>query len=185
MIEEHIADMCAPTLAGIKCGSLFNIKMDYGTLSIKISDINSQLVPHGIIATVFRLRCCTLIFVYRDNILQRMTESDSRICGFLENLGYDTSSSETMIESLRRRVDENGCVPHEIGLFLGYPYDDVMGFIKDGGKNAKCSGCWKVYGSVEDAKRMFLEIKNCRNDFRRRYSMGIGLSLLANSAVTV
>ena len=184
MVEEHIADMCAPTLAGFKCGSLFNIKVDYRILSDKISEVNSQLVPHGIIATVFRLKCCTLIYVYRDDLLRRMTEPDSRVSGFLEKLGYCTTSTETLIDSLRRRIDENGWVPHEIGLFLGYPYDDVMGFIRDGGKHAKCSGCWRVYGSVEDARRMFLAIKRCRDDFRRRYSMGISLSQLANSAAT-
>jgi hypothetical protein len=48
----------------------------------------------------------------------------------------------------------NGC-PHEIGLFLGIPLHDVLGFIKNSGKNYLYCGYWKVYEDVEGAKEMF------------------------------
>ena len=179
MVEERIVDLCAPTLAGIKCGSLFRVRADERTLSAEISDVNTQLIPHGIVATAFQIGCGTLIFVYRDDLLLRMTVSDDRVSGFLERLGYDTGSTESLVGSLGRRIYDIGCVPHEIGLFLGYPYDDVMGFIEDGGKHPKYSGCWRVYGSVERAKSMFLDIKRCREEIRNRYRAGAALSQLA------
>lgn len=49
--------------------------------------------------------------------------------------------------------------PHEIGLFLGYPLEDVQGFIENRAEGYKCVGCWKVYGDEEYAKQEFRAIK--------------------------
>lgn len=40
--------------------------------------------------------------------------------------------------------------PHEIGIFLGYPLDDVIGFIEH--KPYYLVGDWKVYQNVNEAK---------------------------------
>lgn len=50
--------------------------------------------------------------------------------------------------------------PHEIGLFLDYPLVDVIGFIRNTGKNCKCSGCWKAYGNAKEAEKTFADTKN-------------------------
>ena len=50
--------------------------------------------------------------------------------------------------------------PHEIGLFLDYPLVDVIGFIRNTGKNCKCSGCWKAYGNAKEAEKTFCKYKN-------------------------
>ena len=46
------------------------------------------------------------------------------------------TSLETLIIDLQKRLNSNG-FPHEIGLFLGYPMTDVLGFI-EGRKHFKC-----------------------------------------------
>ena len=38
---------------------------------------------------------------------------------------------------------------------LGYPAEDVQGFIENETKECKCVGCWKVYGDVEQAQKKF------------------------------
>lgn len=53
--------------------------------------------------------------------------------------------------------------PHEIGLFLGYPAEDVKGFIENKAACSKCSGCWKVYGDEQAARILFKNIKMHRN----------------------
>ena len=45
--------------------------------------------------------------------------------------------------------------PHELGLLLGYPPDDVIGFIKNKGKNYLWIGYWKVYSDLDSALRTF------------------------------
>ena len=38
---------------------------------------------------------------------------------------------------------------------LGYPAEDVQGFIENETKEGKCVGCLKVYGDVEQAQKEF------------------------------
>ena len=54
-----------------------------------------------------------------------------------------------------RRLQRFEAFPHEIGLFLSYPPEDVRGFIEHKGHESKCDGCWKVYGDAERAKKTF------------------------------
>ncbi|CCJ33178.1 hypothetical protein CAAU_1094 [Caloramator australicus RC3] len=52
--------------------------------------------------------------------------------------------------------------PHEIGIFLGIPLEDVMAFINDE-KDFKLCGYWKVFGDVERAKKIFNEYDRAKN----------------------
>jgi hypothetical protein len=51
--------------------------------------------------------------------------------------------------------------PHEIGVFLGYPLQDVKGFIENNGRNSKYTGLWKVYGDKAASIRMFEKYRKC------------------------
>ena len=44
--------------------------------------------------------------------------------------------------------DEHKQFPHEMGLLLGYPIEDVRGFIEHNGCGCLYSGYWKVYRNV-------------------------------------
>ena len=62
--------------------------------------------------------------------------------------------------------------PHEMGVFLGYPLGDVIGFIKNAGQNCKCVGCWKVYCNECEAERTFARYKKCSEIYRRLWNQG-------------
>ena len=47
----------------------------------------------------------------------------------LKENGYPESPGRC-VSYLRGRLAESGEFPHEVGLFLGYPPEDVSGFIK-------------------------------------------------------
>ena len=66
--------------------------------------------------------------------------------------------------------------PHEIGLFLGYPPEDVAGFIRHQGSHYKLCGKWKVYGDVERAKALFCEYDRCSECLQRHLNSGGRLS---------
>ena len=66
------------------------------------------------------------------------------------------------MDRLSERMRANNGFPHEIGVFLGYPPEDVMGFVRNKGKNYKYNGYWKVYGDVEQCKRRFAAYDSCR-----------------------
>ena len=55
--------------------------------------------------------------------------------------------------------DERGEFPHEVGLLLSYPPEDVKGFIDHRAGGFKCAGLWRVYGDEEKARSLFEKYK--------------------------
>ena len=84
-----------------------------------------------------------------------------------------------LIQRLRGRRRNS---PHEIGLFLSYPPEDVKGFIDNNAANFKYSGLWKVYGDEKRAKAMFEKFKKCTDIYCRMWQAGVSLDRLAVSA---
>ena len=66
------------------------------------------------------------------------------------------------ISSCKETLKQAGPFPHEMGLLLGYPVEDVEGFIKHCGKNYLYSGYWKVYKDVEEKKKIFEAYENAK-----------------------
>lgn len=62
----------------------------------------------------------------------------------------------------QKHMEEKGDFPHEIGLLLGYPPEDVDGFIVNKGQNFLYTGYWKVYSDVEERKAVFTAYDNAR-----------------------
>ena len=183
MVEERIVEQCAPTLAGIKCGSLFRTNSDITQLASEVDLLNRTLNPLGVIITAFRPSGCgTLVYVYRRDLLSRIRSSDERSLPLLSSLGYDISDNDSLIRCLGAKIESIGCVPHEIGLFLDYPFDDVKGFMDNKGRCPKCMGCWKVYGSVEKANRLFAHFRSCRRRYTSMYESGISIRELTVSS---
>ena len=137
MLEEALVRYCAPTLAGLKSGSLFNysyLSLDY--LLERIKHWNERCWEKGVRMTILSSgRGKSLVYVYRADKLKQDWASPN-IFEFLESIGYDPRDPEQSIALLSRRTKEKGAFPHEIGLFLSYPFEDVIGFIENKGKNA-------------------------------------------------
>lgn len=45
--------------------------------------------------------------------------------------------------------------PHEIGVFLEYPVEDVKGFLENNGERSLYSGYWKVYHNPDETIKLF------------------------------
>ncbi len=90
--------------------------------------------------------------------------------------GYPAQGGlEAMLETLGRRLNQ-GDFPHEVGLFLGYPPEDVEGFRLHRGRDYKLAGCWKVYSDVERARQCFRRYGLCRAALCRRLREGKALA---------
>lgn len=100
----------------------------------------------------------------------------------LRSCGYEHENTEDILRQLRRRVCTCESFPHEIGLFLGYPLTDVLGFIQDGGKNSKCTGYWQVYGDEQDAQRRFKSYRKCSEVYIRLWNLGRSVQQLTVAA---
>ena len=74
---------------------------------------------------------------------------------------------------------ESGEFPHEVGLFLSYPPEDVKGFIDHRANGFKCAGLWKVYGDEEKARSLFAKYKKCTEIYCALWQSGSKLEQLA------
>lgn len=85
------------------------------------------------------------------------------------------------VVQLGKRLCEQKDFPHEIGLFLGYPLEDVQGFIEHHAEGYKCVGCWKVYGDEEHARREFRRYQKCTDAYCYLWRQGESLEDLTVS----
>ena len=121
-----------------------------------------------------------LLYFYRPGLL-RQSLGSSQACALLAQRGYPCENPEHCVAKLVDRLKESPEFPHEIGLFLGYPPEDVKGFIENRALHSKCTGCWKVYGDQEEAERIFARYKNCTDCYLRNWQRGTSLEKLTVS----
>ncbi len=180
MSEELIVDNCSPTLAGIKTGNLFSVRITEKTdINSEVRQLNRDLRKRGI--RVIPLKVTeeyALIYLYRPDYLQKDL-MDPQALEILRNRGYHCDSPEHCIVQLIRRLKENRSFPHEIGLFLGYPPSDVDCFIKHPCEGVKCCGCWKAFSKPDAAMKTFIRFEMCTKVYRQMNRQGKSLTQLA------
>ena len=124
-----------------------------------------------------------LLYLYRPRRLQKDLEHGTAR-QLLERFGYPTGNGKYIMQNyciahLTERLCAEHDFPHEIGLFLGYPPEDVRGFIDDGSRACKASGYWKVYGDVQEAEKLFGKYRKCTGVYLRCWRNGTPVEKLA------
>lgn len=179
MSEDMIIKHCSPTLAGIKTGNLFSTRY---TSKRDITDFvrrfNNVMRSKGVRALPLKFnKDRALIYVFRPSLLATDL-SDEYTFSLLRNQGYCSDSVSGCIARLRQRVSNCSEFPHEIGLFLGYPPEDVNGFIIHKGNCCKLTGCWKVYANEEEALKKFARYKKCSDIYYSKWLQGTPIQKL-------
>lgn len=179
MSEDLLIRNCSPTLAGIKPGNLFSCKYpSQRALMQYIRRINRTLVPKGVRVMVMRAdEGRALIYVFRYTALQKVLQ-DPKTIQILRYFGYRENRVEPCLCRLLSRCQERVDFPHEIGLFLGYPPEDVIGFIQNKARNQKCTGFWKVYGDEEEAQKTFDRYRRCTYAYCNHFERGKSIDRL-------
>ena len=85
---------------------------------------------------------------------------------FLRGLGYpEQFSVESYVDFLVTRLNRKD-FPHEIGLFLGYPFKDVLGYIGHPSlKLVKING-WKIYRNEKLSDKRYESFLKARTKVR-------------------
>ncbi|MCI9271323.1 MAG: DUF3793 family protein [Dorea sp.] len=182
MSEETFVRCCSPTLAGIKTANLFSCHFsDEREMRDSLRELNGILVKKGIRVLSLRYRDgCALIYTYRPSKLLRDLQQ-SAASRLLKERGYTFGAPERYIVQLVQRLEDDGEFPHEIGLFLGYPPEDVYGFIENRAEGYKCAGEWKVYGDVDKAKKMFAKYRKCKEVYCAQFAQGKSIERLTEA----
>lgn len=173
MSDELLVRHCSPTLAGVKTGNMFSCAYEsLETLRETIRGLNRKLAKKGLRILPLRIAEKTaLIYVYRPSKLKEDFSCEEAML-LLKRYGYTCDMPGKCIVKLRERLQKQEEFPHEIGLFLGYPPEDVLGFIENRARDAKCVGNWKVYGDEEAAKKRFAQYKRCTSNYISRLTKG-------------
>lgn len=172
LFEEQIIMQCSPTLAGIKAASLFPLSISSrDDLFDALRRLNRMLRIKGITFIPLKiLSGSALIYVFRPALLARcLSYKDTR--DILIERGYDPDDTNSCIRTLIRKLNGSE-FPHEIGLFLGYPAEDVAGFIRNKGRNYLTCGMWKVYGNRDKCEKLFRIYRECTIRYLDEYLHG-------------
>lgn len=180
--EAVLVEQCATTLAGVKPASLFRYQgADQRQSREAAARWAKELAPYGI--TVRILKVCPqtgacLIYLYRAGWLRSILSEPSNRA-FLARQGYQADQDwPDLLRQLARRLCLEREFPHEIGVFLGYPLEDVVGFIENHGRNYTCCGYWKAYGDPETAQRRFDQYRRCTAACKERFRRGAEITQL-------
>ena len=179
MSEETLVAHCSPVLAGLKTANMFNVECsDAQSLCLQLRDLNLRLGPKGVRILPLRFSSSrALLYLYRPSRLQKDLQDETAV-EILKNYGYPQNSKGGCLGHLFRRLRSSDTFPHEIGLFLGYPPKDVKGFIEEGPRCVKCTGCWQVYGDEEKALKTFERYRKCTEVYCAQVSCGKSLERL-------
>ena len=178
-MEKYLIRHCAPTLASLKPANLFRCFGNGAELRAKARVLEEELLPKGLRLRVLQeMADSALLYLYRPSQLEAYLMRPE-VDVFLTGQGYLAASLEERLEHLAARMREEGGFPHEIGIFLGYPLEDVEGFIRYEGKESRYTGYWKVYGDVTQAKQIFQAYDDAKECAVMEYMAGKHMSEIA------
>lgn len=171
--EHKLVTHCAPVLAGLKSANLFRFSvLEMEAFPDIVHWYHVQLSEKGVsIRLLYFSGKQALIYVFREKKLLEELRYPG-VTEFLLKEGYPAEILSAQLDHLQMRIRTNAVFPHEIGIFLGYPLHDVVGFIENAGKNCCCCGCWKVYANAGKAKRLFAKYEKCRAVYCRQHLEG-------------
>lgn len=172
-IEMQLALQCAPLIAGLKISNL-----------LIISETNDSIFEEIVEKTdisVYKLlnyQGKTVYLLYREAEVIEFLQSE-RTKGVFIKEGYDSLLLNDILHSFQKRYERyrvaGGVFPHEMGLLLGYPIEDVIGFMENDGDNFLCSGYWKVYERPQEKQILFQKFEYARESLIRLISCGVSM----------
>ncbi|MFV0528898.1 MAG: DUF3793 family protein [Lachnospiraceae bacterium] len=163
-------DMYLPMQVAIQCGPLLkNVKM----ASVMImSRQNTRVLIKMLKGTPISLRILysghrkDVVYLYREDSLTGYLNRPE-IQKALQSFGYRPGSCSQILKQLAFFAKESYAqyrrCPHEIGIFLGYPVEDVKSFVEHKGKNCLLRGYWKVYHDVACAMDTFEQYDSAKS----------------------
>ena len=180
-IQSQLVLQCAPLIVGLKISNLF-VTEPKSLRALRTILHKSDLSFYVLNSTEDKVTCFIFREKSLDRYLQKKENQEfltelgyngnmsliQMLLMFRRRYGAYLESSRPAAPDLTNRSADGkpaapdglpleGCCdfPHEMGVFLEYPIEDVRGFIENEGKNCLYSGYWKVYEDVEAKKETF------------------------------
>ncbi len=162
----------APTLDGIKPSSLITFKNGQRDL-LSIWNENKKVVGRFLKLKFFELNNTSkssLVLFYDEKLLKNTIENTEN-SKFLNELGYSAYDLTSCLNILREKMSME--FPHEIGIFLGYPLNDVYEFMYNKEKTCLYVGYWKVFSNLKKSLNTFEKYRVSQNKIVSYLSDGV------------
>ena len=142
---------------GVKPAELLRVRHCYSTVNAEglrvclyRSDIYSILGLDYIELKVEE-RSSLVLFYNPPTLNATLKKRSNRL--WLAGLGYPVDGTmHDMLSELCRRAG-GSALPHEVGVFIGYPLKDVAGFMQRIPATPVHHGAWRVYGGTDESLR--------------------------------
>lgn len=173
-MELQLALQCAPLITGLKISNLLNIPKA-GFERVK------EIVEKGNISCLllFAEEDKAVVLLYRKSSLEEYLKQE-RVKELLRRAGYRRLSPAGVLITFRDRyrqyMREKKDFPHEMGVLLGYPVEDVEGFMEHKGRNCLCTGYWKVYVDREGKQQIFKRFEYAKENLIQLLSLGVRMA---------
>lgn len=152
-LETQVVIQCAPLLTGVKMSNLLTTDQTNRLLAARLfsrTPVSCFLLCQSQEKAVFLL-------YMKEQLKAYLTLPSVR--KLMERFGYKGMKMDEILflvgQRYREHMEGRREFPHEIGLLLGYPAEDVEGFIENKGQGSLYSGYWKVYSNLEECRRIF------------------------------
>ncbi len=172
-LETQLALQCAPLLTGIKMSNLF--------IASKVNERELvDLFRQTSISTffIYHSKCNNIFLLYKKEEVEAYLKCQN-VKSTMELLGYHTYLLYDILNEVSIRykgyMEDRKAFPHEIGLLLGYPIEDVLGFIENDGKNYIYTGYWKVYANLSNAIDRFDQYNQAKEKIVHLLSDGVSI----------
>ena len=147
---KRILEMLGAVILGSKPAEIINVPGSKEDKKIKLSQLealcsNCSRITYRIITTHDGGK--RVLFINEKSMEKVLV--NKRCINFLKFVGYpaDYQLNDYMDELVFRLQSEE--FPHEIGVFLGYPLKDVLGFMGYGKNELVEVRNWRIYGDKE------------------------------------
>lgn len=178
--EARICMSFGLTLAGIKPASVAWLGAEEKS---KLTPCRRHFAQRGIeFCSLCARHGKTLAMAYDRKALKTALD-DGRVRNFLSGYGYDCASVDGALGRLAERMTDGDDFPHEMGVFLGYPIEDVEGYIRTGGRDCALCGFWKVYSDPETKARTFSRYRKCAEAIGVKLKQGLSMAQIFNITI--
>ena len=148
--DKVFISCAAPAFCGIKAGNLFSLSARLFNKE-KYEEWKNHFLAFGLKCRAVKISSKKILVLVYNSLWVNEILSSPKVSAYLKSKGYVSSSAEDFISSLFFRIKYFPDFPHEIGILLGYPLQDVIEFEKSQGKNFSFCGIWKCYSESAEA----------------------------------
>lgn len=170
-VEIQLILQCAPFISGLKKSNLLLVNKEKLYKLKKLLD--GSLISYSVL---YENSNKIALLLYNEQEMNKYLNNES-VKTFLLDMGYENISFKNILKIFKLRYEKymqgNEEFPHEMGILLGYPIEDVKGFVKNKGKNSLYTGYWKVYDKVEEKEKLFEKFKQVEETMIKLIYYGI------------